>query len=135
SVEEDRTASGPVGLLVVPLESTGGSTSVGVGTPYIVRQMLNDEDMPDELKMELLRSGFIELDAPGRKGPARYISTAISSSNSVRTSSGSRPTNEKRRGVGVASESTTVISPLPLNFRRNSDSLRRTLGGRNVHTI
>jgi hypothetical protein len=35
--------------------------------------MLNDDDIPDELQMELLRAGFVELDAPGLKGPARYI--------------------------------------------------------------
>jgi hypothetical protein len=71
--EEEKTAGGPIGLVVVPLENPGGSTSVGVGTPFVVRRMLNDQDIPDELQLELLRAGFIELDAPGLRGAARYI--------------------------------------------------------------
>ena len=34
---------------------------------------LSDPDLPQELREELLRAGFIEVHAPGLKGPARYI--------------------------------------------------------------
>jgi hypothetical protein len=33
---------------------------VGVGVPFVVGGMLNDPDISDELRLELLRAGFIE---------------------------------------------------------------------------
>lgn len=62
-----------VGLIIAPLPNTGGTSGAGVGYPYVVDRILNDPSIPDELRLELLRAGFIELDAPGLDGPARYI--------------------------------------------------------------
>jgi hypothetical protein len=62
-----------VGLVVSPLENPGGTTSVGAGLPFVIDGSEFDPDVPDELRLELLRTGFIELDAPGLRGPARYI--------------------------------------------------------------
>jgi hypothetical protein len=62
-----------LGLIVAPLENPGGTTSVGAAVPYVVRHLQNDPDLPDELRQELLRAGYIELDTPGRRGAARYI--------------------------------------------------------------
>jgi hypothetical protein len=69
----DVTSFSQVGLIVSPLENTGGTTSVGVGAPFPIDGIGIDPDVPDELRLELLRTGFIELDAPGLRGPARYI--------------------------------------------------------------
>jgi hypothetical protein len=70
TTQDDR---GPVGLVIAPLENTGGTTSIGAVVPYVVRRIQNDSEIPDELRLNLLRAGFIELDAPGLRGPARYI--------------------------------------------------------------
>jgi hypothetical protein len=69
----DVASFSQVGLIVSPLENTGGTTSVGVGAPFPIDGIGIDPDVPDELRLELLRTGFIELDAPGLRGPARYI--------------------------------------------------------------
>ena len=74
STNEDELSSGLVGLIVVPLENTGGTTSSGAAIPLsVANRILTDPEVPDELRLELLRGGFIELDAPGVRGPARFI--------------------------------------------------------------
>ena len=72
STNEDELPSGLVGMIIVPLENTGGTSTVGTGYPYVVDRMLDDPEVPDELRLELLRSGFIELEAPGLRGAARH---------------------------------------------------------------
>jgi hypothetical protein len=68
------TEASRVGLIVAPIENTGGTTSLGAATPFLIRQSEIDfPDMPDELRLELLRAGFIELEAPGLHGAARYV--------------------------------------------------------------
>jgi len=63
-----------VGLVVVPAENTGGSTAYGVATPLLFTDREFDAlDLPDELRAELRRTGFIELTDPRLRGPARYI--------------------------------------------------------------
>jgi hypothetical protein len=69
----DVASLGQVGLVISPVGNTGGSTSIGAGAPFLTDSTGIDPDVPDELRLELLRTGFIELDAPGLRGPARYI--------------------------------------------------------------
>jgi hypothetical protein len=93
STNEGDLASGLVGLIIAPLESTGGTTSVAIGQPIIVDRLLDEPDIPDELRLGLLRA-FIELDAPDLRGAARYISgeqIAEVSDNSVCLKQGYRP--------------------------------------------
>jgi hypothetical protein len=73
STNEGELAGGPIKLIIVPLQNTGGTSSVGVAIPSVVRRMLNDPGIPDELRLELLRAGFIELDTLAARGTARYI--------------------------------------------------------------
>jgi sporulation protein YlmC with PRC-barrel domain len=73
TTNEDELQSGLVGLIIAPLESTGGTTSIGAAMPIVVERLLNDADVPDQLRLELLRAGFIEVKAPGLRGPARFI--------------------------------------------------------------
>jgi uncharacterized protein YrrD len=73
STNEDELPGGLVGMIIVPLENTGGTSSVGTGYPYIVDRILDDPEIPDELRLELVRGGFIEVDGPGLSGAARYI--------------------------------------------------------------
>jgi hypothetical protein len=73
STNDDELPSGLVGMIIAPLENTGGTSTVGAGYRYVIDRILDDPDVPDELRLELLRSGFIEVDGPGLSGAARYI--------------------------------------------------------------
>jgi sporulation protein YlmC with PRC-barrel domain len=73
TTNENDLASGQVGMIIAPLENTGGTSTVGVAFPWVVDGMLNDPALPDELRLEHLRTGFVELDGPGVRGLARYI--------------------------------------------------------------
>src|SRR5579864_2223834 len=73
STNDDELPSGLVGMIIAPLENTGGTSAVGTGYPYVIDRILDDPDVPDELRLELLRSGFIEVDGPGLSGAARYF--------------------------------------------------------------
>jgi hypothetical protein len=53
--------------VVGPL-GTGGTDPYGAATP-----MLIGPELPEEVRLELLRSGYIEVDGPGVRGLARYI--------------------------------------------------------------
>src|SRR5579859_4710410 len=72
STNDDELPSGLVGMIIAPLGNTG-ATSPGTGYPYVIDRILDDPEVPDELRLELLRSGFIEVDGPGLNGAARYI--------------------------------------------------------------
>jgi hypothetical protein len=62
-----------VGIILAPLENPGGTTSFGAATPFARGGVEHDPDIPDELRLELLRTGYIELDTSGLRGPARYV--------------------------------------------------------------
>jgi hypothetical protein len=61
-----------IGLIVAPLESTGGTTSFDAAMPVSDAEF-KAMDLPDEVRQELMRTGFIELDTRGLPGPARYL--------------------------------------------------------------
>jgi hypothetical protein len=44
STNDDELPSGLVGLIIAPLQNTGGTTSVGTGYPRMIDQILNDPD-------------------------------------------------------------------------------------------
>jgi hypothetical protein len=62
-----------VGLIVAPIENTGGTTAYGAATPFLITDReFNSVDLPDELREELQRTGYIELAERSLRGPARY---------------------------------------------------------------
>jgi hypothetical protein len=50
TTNENDLASGQVGMIIAPLENTGGTSTVGVAFPWVVDGMLNDTELPDELR-------------------------------------------------------------------------------------
>src|SRR4030088_1607505 len=71
---QDDGLSSEVDLVIAPIENTGGSSSLGAATRFLISDSdISSLDIPDELRLELLRGGFIELDTPKLRGPARYI--------------------------------------------------------------
>ena len=62
----DPTDVSPARAVVAPV--TGGTTAFGTTTPVGLAP-----DLPDELRQELLRAGYIEVVGPGVSGLARYI--------------------------------------------------------------
>src|SRR3979411_1130469 len=76
AVTPDESGSGlrGVGLVVAPVENTGGTTAYGMATPFLISDPEFDAlDIPDELRQELRRTGYIELAEDGLHGPERYI--------------------------------------------------------------
>jgi hypothetical protein len=72
--DESGSAFKGVGLVVVPVENTGGTRAYGVATPFLISDAEFDAlDIPDELRQELRRTGYIELAEDGLHGPERYI--------------------------------------------------------------
>jgi len=72
SADADQDDVRPLGVVVGPV--TGGTTGFGVATP--LQPLLTGVDapeMPDEVRLELLRAGYLEIDGPGVRGLARYI--------------------------------------------------------------
>jgi hypothetical protein len=61
-----------VAVVVAPLGSTGGTTGMGAAMP-LFGHGLDDPELPDEYRQELLRAGFIRLDDTHLKGPARFV--------------------------------------------------------------
>jgi hypothetical protein len=82
ATDADQPDLGPVRVVVGP-EGPGGSTSYGVATPFLIAQV--EPEMSDELRLELLRAGNIEVDGPEVRGLARQ-SMAIKSPRSLTTS-------------------------------------------------
>jgi len=90
TTNEDELRSGLVGLIIAPVTNTSATSSAAVGYPCVTGGILDDPELPDEFRLGLLRSGFIEVDGPGLKGPARYIrgdQIAAVSDNEVRLKS------------------------------------------------
>jgi len=63
----DPTDVSPARAVVAPVD-TGGTTAFGIATPVGLAP-----DIPDELRQELLRAGYIEVVGPNVSGLARYI--------------------------------------------------------------
>ena len=63
----DPTDVSPARAVVAPV-GTGGTTAFGTATPVGLAP-----DLPDELRQELLRAGYIEVVGPSVRGLARYI--------------------------------------------------------------
>ena len=63
----DPTDVSPARAVVAPV-GTGGTTAFGTATPVGLAP-----DLPDELRQELLRTGYIEVVGPSVRGLARYI--------------------------------------------------------------
>jgi hypothetical protein len=61
-----------VGVVVAPAEQTGGSLGIGAVAPVLGGTTFG-ADVPDQLAEELLRTGFVEVDAPELEGPARFV--------------------------------------------------------------
>jgi hypothetical protein len=61
-----------VGVVVAPAEETGGSLGIGAAVPVLGRSLFGAA-VPDQLAQELLRIGFVEVDGPELKGPARFV--------------------------------------------------------------
>jgi hypothetical protein len=68
STDADPTAVSALRAVVAPV-GTGGSTAFGAATPFGT----DEAELPEELRQELLRAGYVEVDGPDAHGLARYI--------------------------------------------------------------
>ncbi len=60
------------GVIAAPLASTGGSTGLGGGAPFL-GESGDVPDVPEQLANQLRRVGFVELEDSDLEGAARYI--------------------------------------------------------------
>jgi hypothetical protein len=72
TAEGDDRDDRPAGVAVAASPTADNIQPVAAAIP-VMGEGLDDPDLPDELREELRRTGFIEVHAPGLKGPARYI--------------------------------------------------------------
>ena len=68
----EAPAVGDAGVIAAPATGTGGALGVGVAAPLLGDHPFGP-DVPDQLTRDLLRAGFVEVDGPDLRGPARYV--------------------------------------------------------------
>ena len=68
----EQPPSGDPGVVVAPTAEAGGPTGLGFVGP-VLGAGPGGLDVPDPLRRHLLRTGFVEVDGPELKGPARYV--------------------------------------------------------------
>jgi len=70
--DEDTYPREPA-VIAAPAGATGGTTAFGAAMP-LVGNGVEDLNLPDQLRRELVRTGFVELDGPELAGAERYVS-------------------------------------------------------------
>ena len=72
TTQGEQSASNDPGVVVAPTAEAGGPTGLGFVAPVLTAGS-GGPDVPDPLRRHLLRAGFVEVDGPDLKGPARYV--------------------------------------------------------------
>ena len=70
--EEPQLERGP-SMIAPALPDSGARGGAGTAPAISGGLGLDEPELPNELRLELLRSGFIKVDGPGLKGAARYV--------------------------------------------------------------
>jgi hypothetical protein len=88
-----------VGVVVAPLQASGGTTAFGAAMPFFGHG-LDDPELPDEFREELLRAGFIRVDGSTLHGPLRFVAgdhILEVSGDTVRVALNAAPSESPRR--------------------------------------